>query len=245
MGSSSHSQIGGPVADAHARAERIPTVARDVTSTQKRARADARADDDRLMAALGEGEIEALEGLYDRYSILVYSVALRILRDQILAEDVTQEVFLRLWRRPQSYDPARGRFVSWLMSITRNRAIDEQRRVSRRLRLEGTGGDATETVQTVDRLDDPELAAAIGDDRAAVRAAMKTLSPPQRRVIELAYFAGLSQTEIAALTSTPLGTVKTRVRLAMSKLRVALHDIRPLPHLDRPSPDGQPTQDRT
>ncbi len=232
------------MADAHARAERIPAAARDVTPTQEHAREDARAADDRLMAALGEGEIEALEQLYDRYSTLVYSVALRILRDQVLAEDVTQEVFLRLWRRPQSYDPARGRFVSWLMSITRNRTIDEQRRISRRLRLEDAGDTATDAIPTADRLDDPELAAAIGDERAAVRAAMQTLPPPQRRVIELAYFAGLTQTEIAALTSTPLGTVKTRVRLAMSKLRVALHDIRPQPHRDPPPPDGRPPQGR-
>ena len=227
------------MAEAQARAVRISAAAPGVTSTQERTREDARADDDRLMAALGDGTIEALERLYGRYSILVYSVALRILRDRVLAEDVTQEVFLRLWRRPQSYDPARGRFVSWLMSITRNRALDEQRRVSRRLRLEQTGEEATDAVPTVDRFDDPELAAAIGDERAAVRAAMETLPPPQRRVIELAYFSGLTQTEIAALTSTPLGTVKTRVRLAMSKLRVALHEIRPLPHLDRP-PEGSP-----
>ena len=225
------------MAEAHARAERILIPARDVPTAQARAREDARADDDRLMAALGAGTIEALEQLYERYSILVYSVALRILRDQVLAEDVTQEVFLRLWRRAQSYDPARGRFVSWLMSITRNRAIDEQRRLSRRLRLEETGGDAAESVPTVDHFDDPQLAAAIGDERAAVRAAMQTLPPAQRRVIELAYFGGLTQTEIAALTSTPLGTVKTRVRLAMSKLRVTLHEIRPLPHLDPPALD--------
>ena len=226
------------MAEAHARVVRIPAAARNVPSEQARKREDTRADDDLLMAALGDGTIEALERLYDRYSSLVYSAALRILRDGVLAEDVTQEVFLRLWRRPQSYDPARGRFVSWLMSITRNRALDEQRRVSRRLRLEETGDEATDAVPSTDRFDDPALAAAIGDERAAVRAAMETLPPQQRRVIELAYFGGLTQVEIAALTNTPLGTVKTRVRLAMSKLRVALHEIRPLPNLDAP-PEGR------
>ena len=180
------------------------------------------------MAALAEGEIRALEQLYNRYSVLVFSVALRILHDQVLAEDVAQEVFLRLWRRPQSYDPARGRFLSWLMSITRNRAIDERRRITRRLKVEDGSGDATAGLQSLDRLDDPELAASIGDERRAVRAAMATLPDAQRRVIELAYFAGLTQTEIAELTATPLGTVKTRVRLAMNKLRVALRDARPL-----------------
>ena len=214
--------------DPQARAERIPGGLRNVTSTQERGREDQRAADDRLMAELGEGRIQALEQLYDRYSILVYSVALRILRDPVLAEDVTQEVFLRLWRRPQSYDPARGRFLSWLMSITRNRAIDELRRVTRRMRVEDGSGNVTESVQTLDRLDDPELAATIGDERQAVRAAMAGLPPAQRRVIELAYFAGLTQTEIAELTGTPLGTVKTRVRLAMNKLRTALEHARPL-----------------
>ena len=213
--------------DSQARSERIPARLRDVTSTQESAKENQRAIDDRLMAELGEGEIQALEQLYNRYSTLVFSVALRILHDQVLAEDVTQEVFLRLWRRPQSYDPARGRFLSWLMSITRNRAIDEHRKITRRHRVEDRNGEATEQVASVDRLDDPELAAAIGDDRRAVRAAMAVLPAPQRRVIELAYFAGLTQTEIAELTATPLGTVKTRVRLAMNKLRVALKDARP------------------
>ena len=222
------------VAEIDAQAARIPRAATVVPSTPEQQRAEAVATDNGLMAALGEGQIEALEQLYERYSILVYSVALRIVRDQVLAEDVTQEVFLRLWRRPQSFDPTRGRFVSWLMSITRNRAIDEQRRISRRLRLEETGSDATDYVQSADRLDDPELAATIGDDRAAVRAAMSQLPPAQRRVIELAYFGGLTQTEIATLTATPLGTVKTRVRLAMDKLRVALEERRVVRGRDLP-----------
>lgn len=220
------------MAESHAHAQRIPARSVDVTSTKDRtkdrAREEQRAADDRLMAELSAGAIKALEQLYDRYSVLVFSVALRILHDQVLAEDVTQEVFLRLWRRPQSYDPARGRFLSWLMSITRNRAIDERRRITRRLKVEDGSSDATEGLQSLDRLDDPELAASIGDERRTVRAAMATLPDPQRRVIELAYFAGLTQTEIAELTGTPLGTVKTRVRLAMNKLRVALKDARPL-----------------
>ena len=96
----------------------------------------ARAVDNLLMERLAAGEGRALEQLYDRYHVLVYSVALRIVRDEMLAEDIVQEVFLRLWRRPESYDPSRGRFLSWLMSVTRNRAIDEVRRLSRRFRIE-------------------------------------------------------------------------------------------------------------
>lgn len=194
--------------------------------------------DETLVAALREGRIEALEELYDRYSLLVFSVALRILRDRGLAEDVTQETFLRLWRRPWLFDPARGRFVSWLTSITRNLAIDGQRRLARRRRAEEPGEDATAAVAGGRRLDDPAQAAALADERAAVRAAVALLPPQQRRVIELAWFGGLSQSEIAALTATPLGTVKTRARLAMNKLRVALAHVRPgggPPLPDRPA----------
>ena len=178
--------------------------------------------DDSLMERMALGDGRALELLYDRYHVLVYSVALRVVRDEMLAEDVVQEVFVRLWRRPQSYDPARGRFLSWLMSVTRNRAIDEVRRVTRRLRIEDRREDAAEQVRSTDRLDAPELAAAIGDERREVRAALATLPEAQRRVLELAYFDGLTQSEIAALTDTPLGTVKTRTRLAMDRLRQRL-----------------------
>lgn len=185
--------------------------------------------DDHLLRRLRAGELDALEQLYDRYSTLVYSVALRVVRDQGIAEDVTQEVFLRLWRRPRLYDPARGRFVSWVMSVTRNRAIDEQRRRSRRLREEGDDAEAIATLRSTDRLDDPALVAALADERAAVRAAVRQLPPAQRQVIEMAYFAGLTQAEIAEATATPLGTVKTRVRLAMRKLRDTLDHLRSAP----------------
>ena len=192
-------------------------------------RQPAPATDEQLLRRLRSGQIEALEQLYDRYSTLVYSVALRVLHDQGLAEDMTQEVFLRLWRRPRMYDPSRGRFVSWLMSVTRNRAIDEQRRRARRLREEGGDSEVVQAVPSADRLDDPSVVATLSDERAAVRAAVAQLPPTQRRVIELAYFAGMTQAEIAEATSTPIGTVKTRVRLAMSKLREALQQARPQP----------------
>lgn len=181
-------------------------------------------DDAELMEALGSGDIAALEGLYDRYSALVFSVSLRVLRDPQLAEDVVQEVFLRLWRQPASFDPQRGRFISWLMSVTRNRALDELRRVSRRGRVEDQDDEdhPLEAVPTADRSDDPALGAELREQREVVRAAMTRLPPEQRRVIELAYFSGLTQVEIADLTGDPLGTVKTRIRLGMQKLREAL-----------------------
>lgn len=181
--------------------------------------------DEELMARLAGGEIEALEGLYDRYGALVFSVSLRVLYDRQLAEDVTQEVFLRLWRRPWSYDSARGRFISWLMSVTRNRAIDERRRLQRRGRLEQRD-DATPELPSQERFRDPLEEVALAEERRAVREAMTRLPPAQREVLDLAYFAGLTQVEIAQRTGQPLGTVKTRARLGMQKLRESLSGLR-------------------
>src|SRR5690606_28470460 len=115
-------------------------------------------------------------------SALVFSVSLRVLYDRQLAEDVTQEVFLRLWRRPQSYDPTRGRLLSWLMSVTRNRAIDERRKLSRRIRAEDPVDEPP--LSEADGRDDPQLALALAELRQAVREAMRGLPPAQRQVIE-------------------------------------------------------------
>ncbi len=177
------------------------------------------------MAALGDGDLEALEGLYDRYSTLVFSVSLRVLHDTQLAEDVVQEVVLRLWRQPSSYDPTRGRFISWLMSVTRNRSLDELRRVTRRLRSEDLEEEPGRELPAPEGVDDPQAGLLLAERRAAVRAAMTRLPPAQRRVIELAYFGGLTQVEIAQATGDPLGTVKTRVRLGMQKLRESLEEF--------------------
>jgi RNA polymerase sigma-70 factor (ECF subfamily) len=177
------------------------------------------------MARMERGEIVALEQIYDRYSALVFSVSYRVLSDGQLAEDVVQEVFLRLWRRPSSYDPERGRFTSWLMSVTRNRALDELRRITRRRRVEYRDEEPTHQLASQDPRDDPQLGLALAERRRSVREAMTRLPPAQREVLELAYFAGLTQVEIADRTGDPLGTVKTRVRLGMRKLREALGDI--------------------
>ena len=208
---------------------RIRSRLRDVTPVEAQDAALAQSDapaDDELMLDLANGEVEALERLYDRYSSLVFSVGVRVLNDRQLAEDVTQDVFLRLWRRPWSYDPTRGRFRSWLLSVTRNRAIDERRRVVRRLRVEEQGDDRVREPPAPDRFHDPQLEAVLAEERRAVREAMTRLPPAQREVIELAYFGGLTQVEIAARTAEPLGTVKTRIRLGIQKLRQALQDLR-------------------
>jgi RNA polymerase sigma-70 factor (ECF subfamily) len=213
------------VSESTAPTSAIRALLRDVTRSEP-ADADLAPSDAGLMAELGEGHVEALERLYDRYSSLVFSVALRVLTDRPLAEDVTQEVFLRLWRRPWSYDPERGRFRSWLMSVTRNRSIDERRRVVRRLRLEEREDERRPDPPATGRFHDPQLETVLAEERRAVRDAMTRLPPPQREVIELAYFGGLTQVEIAAQTGEPLGTVKTRVRLGIQKLRAALVGLR-------------------
>ncbi len=194
----------------------------DVTPTGDDPRRDRAAEDADLVAAIARGEVDALERLYDRYGALVFSVSLRVLHDHHLAEDVVQEVFHRLWRQPTSFDPARGRFISWMMSVTRNRALDELRRRNRRFRSEERDEDPEREIAGGDRFDDPEVGVVLAEMRVVVRAAMTRLPAAQREVIELAYFGGLTQQEIAERTGDPLGTVKTRVRLGMRRLRVAL-----------------------
>lgn len=197
-----------------------------------------------MVAAIALGEVEALERLYDRYGALVFSVSLRVLHDHHLAEDVVQEVFHRLWRQPTSFDPARGRFLSWMMSVTRNRALDELRRRNRRFRSEERDEDPEREIAGGDRFDDPETGVVLAEMRAVVRAAMARLPAAQREVIEFAYFGGLTQQEIAERTGDPLGTVKTRVRLGMRRLRVALADYADVPPPAPESPDGDAGETR-
>jgi len=202
-----------------------PNVPLAITRSSEASRVAAdRPTDDELMAGLAAGDIASLEALYDRYSALVFSVGLRILLDRQLAEDVTQEVFLRLWRRPWAFQPDRGRFISWLMSVTRNRAIDERRRLNRRDQRERQDDDPAPELPD-ERVADPLIEVELAERRQAVREAMTQLPDRQREVLELAYFSGLSQTEIAARTGDALGTVKTRVRLGMQKLRSLLTDL--------------------
>jgi RNA polymerase sigma-70 factor (ECF subfamily) len=178
--------------------------------------------DEELMERLSRRDAAALEVLYERYGNLVYSIARRILGDDHLAEDVSQEVFLRIWRQPEQYVAAKGRFVTWLLSITHNRAVDLLRTRGRRCRLEATLPDQQERELRDDNAGDPALSAELSEQRRAVLAAMTALSPQQRQVIALAYCGGLTQREMAQRLGQPLGTVKTRVRGAMQTLRRAL-----------------------
>lgn len=180
-------------------------------------------DDETLIEQIKRRDADAFAMLYDRYADLVYSVALRVLADPALAQDTTQDVFLRVWRTPAAYDPARGRFPSWLVSVTRNRAVDEVRMRGRR-RLREMGEQAAGDDPPDSRAEDPQLAAQLQADREAIRKALTTLPEEQRTAIELAYFSGLTQLEIAERLGQPLGTVKTRTRLGLRKLRAALED---------------------
>jgi len=177
--------------------------------------------DEELMARLAYRDIKAFETLYERYGTLVYSTALRVMGDTQLAEDIAQETFLRLWRTPEHYVPERGRFGTWLLSATRNRAIDYVRQRGRRWKREvTTEGPQKEPVAT--KMADPAFIAQLSDVRRRVREALQTLTAEQGQVIEMAYYGGYTQQEIASLLKQPLGTIKTRIRLGMQKLRAAL-----------------------
>ncbi len=202
------------------RAEQLPVAAADAA----RERYDW--PDERLMHAIALRDESAFAVLYDRYVDLVYSASLRVLGDPGLAEDATQDIFVRLWRRPETFVPERGRFLSWLMSVVRNRAVDELRARGRRRRREGVSAteseeDAMAALPSED--DDPAATAQLHEEQVLVRGALCQLPAEQRRALELAYFRGLTQQEIALLLHEPLGTVKTRIRLGMQKLRRALY----------------------
>lgn len=181
--------------------------------------------DDELMERVCTRDLAAFEHLYDRYGDLVHSVVMRVVGDRYIAEDVTQDVFLRVWRKPEQFDLDRGKFTTWLLSIARNRSIDERRSRGRRLRHEAMPSPAEEEdplLSVSDETEDPAQASVVADDQRAVRAALATLPPEQRLAIQLAYFGGMTQQEIANQLGQPLGTVKTRIRLGMQKMRGTL-----------------------
>lgn len=183
--------------------------------------------DEALMLAIVARDEHAFSVLYDRYVYLVYSASFRVLGDAQLAEDASQDVFVRLWRRPETFIAERGRFMSWLMSVTRNRAVDELRARGRRRKREGGPlGEPDEAAEPVfsTELIDPLHSAELHEEQATVRRALAALPREQKLCLELAYFGGLTQQEIAARLHEPLGTIKTRIRLGMQKLRRALEE---------------------
>jgi RNA polymerase sigma-70 factor (ECF subfamily) len=165
-----------------------------------------------MVTGLKSGDQGAMAELYDRYSSVVYAVALRVLGDTGAAEDVLQEVFLQLWRNPSAFDAARGSLGSWLAVITRNRAIDS-------LRKRRPETDIEDVVLSVS----PDFAGETDRMRAAekVRGVVGAMTPAQRSALEMAYWEGMSHSEIAEKTGEPLGTIKTRIRAGLISLRRA------------------------
>jgi RNA polymerase sigma-70 factor (ECF subfamily) len=179
-------------------------------------------DDQVLIAAISRGDSTALEVLYDRYSTVVYRMALRILKNREQAEDVVQEVFWRVWRRSGSFERERGRVAQWIFGIAHNLCIDELRRLRARPTPVYENVDHPVIQQlTDDQIDVPATAWA-SEQRRTIVEALDYLPPPQRQAIELAYFSGLSHQEIATRLNRPLGTIKTRVRLGLQKLGLLL-----------------------
>lgn len=175
--------------------------------------------DPELVNVLIDGNARAMEVLYDRYSRVVFSFALRMVGDQSRAEDLLQEVFLRAWRQIGRYQDGRGTFVTWILSITHNMAIDDVRKHQRRPK-KADAIDPMEYLGTVQDGSKPvDEQAVMNQTRMSIIEAMGCLPANQRTVIELAYFKGYSQREIAETLEEPLGTIKTRARLAMARLR--------------------------
>ena len=165
------------------------------------------------------GDADALARLYDGTVRLVYGLALRILRDTGGAEEITEDVYMQVWRQAARYDPARGSVVRWLLTVTRSRAIDRLRAGASQREHHAPLDEAGDVLDTAPG---PEHAATEGERRTLVRAALARLSDDQREAIELAYFRGMSHSEIATRLGAPLGTVKTRIRLGMDRLRTSL-----------------------
>lgn len=169
----------------------------------------------KLLQQIQIGDEEALITLHTQYASLVYSVAYRILNDRMAAEEVTQDTFLRIWNKAFTFDPGKGRFVTWLLTVARRLAIDQFRHQRRREPKTG--------LLFMD--EDPTLWENIlatdgsAELRRTLKSALEQLQPEQRDLIELAYFYGMTHSDIAEQLDLPLGTVKTRIRLGMQKLR--------------------------
>jgi len=184
----------------------------------------AQTSDNELLKAIARSDESALGSLYDRYRVILFGLLVRILNSREEAEDVLQEVFIQVWRRAAHFDESRGRAFTWLVTVARSRAID-------RLRVLAARGRLTEAAKRDEwaSVSDADTDAFYAERSEIVRRALQEIPEEQRVTLRLAYFEGLTQSEIAARLGTPLGTVKTRMRAGMVKLRELLgHQVRNL-----------------
>ena len=175
-----------------------------------------------LLKQIGQGDRRSFEALYDRFSGVLFSTAYRVMNNQEAAEDVLQDVFVMIWEKAPLYDSARGKPMTWAVTLTRNKAIDRLRSTQRRNRLQD---DVQRESETFEQFDDRSSfdAVAAGETNTLVREAIGKLSKDQREAIELAFFSSLTQTEIAERLDEPLGTIKARIRRGMMRLRELLN----------------------
>jgi RNA polymerase sigma-70 factor (ECF subfamily) len=178
-----------------------------------------------LKLILVEARADALDQLYSRYGRLVYSVALRIVGERQTAEEITLDVFVKVWEKADTYQPRLGSVRVWVTGMTRNRAIDILRRQSVRLDAQSLRW-ADLTSQPISKEPNPEATVDLNLRKQRIRRAIAQLPEEQRNVLALAYFQGYTQREIAELCKLPLGTVKSRIRASIQKLRQLLHDER-------------------
>jgi RNA polymerase sigma-70 factor (ECF subfamily) len=193
-----------PMADGQ---ERLSTVSTDA------------ADDRALLRGVAAGDNDALRQLYARHNTVLFALALKVLSDRAEAEDVLQEAFVQVWKTAGSFDEGRGKPIGWLIMLTRSRAIDRLR--SRKTRSRVTESMARDTVKTSEARTPADEASA-SEAQRAIRAVLKSLPAEQRSAIEMAYFGGLTQFEIAQQLGQPLGTVKTRIRTGLMRVRELL-----------------------
>jgi RNA polymerase sigma-70 factor (ECF subfamily) len=184
---------------------------------------DDRAIEPDLLARVARRERAAFEELYTRYANILYATAIKFLKEDADAQDVVQDVFIQIWDKAKLYDPAKGKPLTWALTLTRNRSIDRIRAIQRRSRLRDDFEKETAMDESAG-LREALFGVDASEKAQILRAAVARLSPQQRRVIELAFFNGLTQSEIADQLGEPLGTVKARARRGLMKLRELLGD---------------------
>lgn len=177
--------------------------------------------DPELLRLVQQKRREALEALYDRYVKLVYSFALRTVKNDALAGDIVQQVFARLWTSSAGYDPGKGQFVNWLLTVTRNISIDVLRKERKQAAIQPVAHERLDRVAASD-IDDPEKSALRRADRERIRHAYSRLTETQQKLLDLFYWKGYTLSEIAEMTGEPIGTLKSRLHQSLKTLRKLL-----------------------